>query len=70
MNIIYNVDPNLNCLLPPLILQPLVENAVRYGIAPKKQGGLLRFLQEEREFVLIKVEDNGVGIDKERLNVF
>jgi LytS/YehU family sensor histidine kinase len=30
------------CLLPPLLLQPLVENAVRHGIATRVEGGTLR----------------------------
>jgi len=69
LNIIYDIEPNLNCLMPPLILQPLVENAVRHGIASKRQGGTVKISAKgENEFVLIKVEDDGVGIDKERLN--
>ena len=32
----------LNCLIPPLILQPLVENAVTHGIAPLPEGGTIR----------------------------
>jgi LytS/YehU family sensor histidine kinase len=30
------------CLLPPLLLQPLVENAIRHGIATRPEGGVLR----------------------------
>ncbi|MCM1989947.1 ATP-binding protein [Oceanirhabdus seepicola] len=69
LNIIYDIEPNLNCLMPPLILQPLVENAVRHGIASKRQGGMVKISAKgQNEFVLIKVEDDGIGIDKERLN--
>jgi sensor histidine kinase YesM len=49
--------------VPPMILQPLAENAVRHGIAPKEEGGeiLLRVLQREN-FLEIEVADNGMGV--------
>jgi two-component system, LytTR family, sensor histidine kinase AlgZ len=38
-----SVDPNCNgCLVPPLLIQPLVENAIRHGIAPLVDGGTIR----------------------------
>lgn len=54
-------------LLPPLTLQPIVENAVRYGISKKKEGGTLKIstLETENE-IIIKVEDDGVGFDMEK----
>ncbi|MDD3334514.1 MAG: histidine kinase [Eubacteriales bacterium] len=50
--------------LPALTLQPLVENAVRYGIMKKESGGTVRISSAETEggFV-VTVEDNGVGFD-------
>ena len=51
--------------VPPMILQPFVENAVLHGIRSKKTGGgiiLIRF-DKDGDFILCSVEDNGVGID-------
>jgi hypothetical protein len=43
LSVVRNVDPGCNmCLVPPLLIQPLVENAIRHGIAPLVEGGTLR----------------------------
>ena len=49
--------------LAPLLLQPLVENAVKYGLEPKIEGGeiVIRAAREGGDIVL-SVADNGVGI--------
>lgn len=49
--------------LPPLTLQPLVENAVRHGIMKMENGGTVIIRTEEREdSFIISVEDDGIGI--------
>lgn len=54
----------LNALLPSLTFQPLVENAVRYGIAPRAAGGTLRLaVRGEGEWLALSVEDDGPGAD-------
>ncbi|NMH29555.1 tetratricopeptide repeat-containing sensor histidine kinase [Flavobacterium silvaticum] len=51
--------------LPPLLLQPFVENAIIHGIVPKKQGGRIDVdFTIDAEFLICSVTDNGVGIDK------
>lgn len=51
--------------LPPLTLQPIVENAVRHGITKKKGGGTLSIKSERIEdAVVITITDNGIGFDK------
>jgi predicted ATPase/GAF domain-containing protein len=48
--------------VPPLILQPLVENAVKHGIAPKEGGGEIRLYVEIAETqCTIRVSDDGLG---------
>lgn len=50
--------------VPTLILQPIVENAVKHGILPKKEGGIIRvrtFSDDENN--IITVTDDGVGFD-------
>ncbi len=57
-------DPGIeNDLIPRLLIEPLVENAVSHGLEPKREKGMLRVLLYEREMLHICVEDNGVGID-------
>lgn len=54
----------LDCLVPALTLQPVIENAVRHGIAPRASGGSVRIttrLIDDR--VVIEVADDGVGAD-------
>ena len=65
----YDIEEGLDTMVPLLSIQPIVENAVRHGIFKRAEGGRL-FLQIRREndFVVIKVEDNGVGIPIERLD--
>jgi signal transduction histidine kinase len=53
---------NLERSVPTLTLQPLVENAVRHGIAPKPEGGTVRIeLLEGHDDFTIRVTDDGVG---------
>jgi two-component system sensor histidine kinase LytS len=60
----YELEDNLFFKFPPLILQPIIENAVIHGILPKKQGGLVTIRSSKAEKdVLLEVIDNGVGID-------
>lgn len=54
-------------LLPPLLLQPLVENAVHHGVAPRLEGGHVRLSAIVRDGALeIVVDDDGVGIGHAR----
>ncbi|MGQ0842394.1 histidine kinase [Actinokineospora sp.] len=53
--------------IPYLVLQPLVENAVRHGIEPRAGGGQIQVRGEaEGTDCLITVEDDGVGMDPAR----
>jgi len=57
------IDPRtLDCPVPPLVLQPLVENAIRHGLEPLAGPGCVRVKASERDGCLaLRVEDNGVG---------
>ena len=53
----------LDALVPILILQPLVENAVRHGIEAQIAPGIIRIVAEQAgENLLLSVEDNGCGL--------
>ncbi len=56
-------------VLPVLTVQPLVENAINHGLAPKIGGGTVRITTETVDFgdVLITVSDDGVGIEAQTL---
>jgi signal transduction histidine kinase len=59
-----DADPETHsALVPTLILQPLVENAVRHGVRARAQGGTLSVSIRRRDDVLvITVEDDGPGL--------
>jgi sensor histidine kinase YesM len=58
------IDPAaLDALVPTLVLQPLVENAVRHGIAKRLDGGHVTVRAERLDSVLLlRVADNGPGV--------
>ncbi len=56
------------CLVPFMILQPLVENAIIHGLAPKGYAGTITInAQLDQGRLLLSVVDDGVGIDQEKV---
>lgn len=55
------------CYMPPLILQPIVENAVRHGRTAREERHVIISIQQEGEQALITVADKGKGFDPEVL---
>jgi len=59
----------LDCLVPTLLLQPLIENAIRHGFEPIDHGGLVRVTAQRKEgFLAITVEDDGGGLNPQPSN--
>ncbi|WP_027192488.1 LytS/YhcK type 5TM receptor domain-containing protein [Fundidesulfovibrio putealis] len=57
-----------DCLVPPLLIQPLVENAVRHGILAKEEGGLVRLTAwRENGHLLVEVHDDGAGMQDDQV---
>jgi two-component system LytT family sensor kinase len=57
----------LNAKVPNLILQPIVENAIRHGIAPRSTPGRLEIhAKQENGILRIRVRDNGAGLPDHR----
>lgn len=57
-----------NALIPNFILQPLVENSVRHGIAKNPDRGIIQInITQENNHLLISVEDNGKGLDDNKI---
>lgn len=49
-------------LLPPMLLQPLVENAVKHGIEPLEEGGAVDIrVSQENERLVVSIADTGAG---------
>jgi two-component sensor histidine kinase len=57
-------DEAMNGLVPCFLLQPLVENAIKHGIAPKRQGGSIETcVKRVGDKLLMQVRDDGCGMD-------
>ena len=55
-------------MIPPLILQPLVENSIKHGVSKKKDGGtILLSTWEEDGNIMISIDDDGVGFEMKEL---
>lgn len=57
-----------NIQVPPMLLQPLVENSINHGILPKKGGDVTVSVTELSDRLRIEVRDNGVGINHSQPN--
>ncbi|MEO6048300.1 MAG: two-component regulator propeller domain-containing protein [Candidatus Kapaibacterium sp.] len=64
------IDPMLDLLgvdIPPLLIQPYAENAIRHGLAWRNEGGLLTInIRRAGNRVICSVTDNGIGRKKSR----
>lgn len=65
---LYRLTGTGGLLVPPMILQPLVENAILHGLKDQKEGGVVRVeVTEDARAVEILVSDNGTGFSRRRL---
>lgn len=63
IRVVYDIETE-NFRLPALTLQPIVENAVKHGIAEQQDGGTIYIsTTEDAEAYVIKVRDDGVGFE-------
>ena len=54
--------------LPPLIIQPIIENSIKHGILKKINGGKINLtINSKNDQLLIEIIDNGVGMSKTKL---
>ena len=71
LGLCWHISPEVDLpdtLVPSFILQPLVENAFKHGLAPKEEGGRVDIsIEREGRVLKIAVRDNGVGMDGETL---
>ncbi len=65
----YEEQIDRSCLaltIPPMVLQPLVENSVKHGITPKEEGGTITLsIKRANGHVEFRVADDGVGLSNQ-----
>lgn len=64
LRVIYQIETS-DFFVPPLTLQPLVENAVQHGILHKKTGGTITIRTEEGDgCAVVTIADDGIGMEQ------
>src|SRR5271165_415981 len=69
LDIVKEIDEEtLETFVPSMLLQPMVENSIKHGLAPRLEGGQIHLrTRQSNGRLLIEIEDNGMGISPERL---
>jgi two-component system, LytTR family, sensor kinase len=69
LRVIKDLDPvSLETMVPSMLLQPLVENCIKHGLAPKVEGGSITIRSRViKSRLVIEVEDDGVGMPEAQL---
>jgi sensor histidine kinase YesM len=65
------IDPNLDLksvMVPAMIVQPFIENAIWHGIVPKDGGIINVSVKRNEDIVICEVDDNGIGRERSKLN--
>jgi two-component system LytT family sensor kinase len=61
-------EETLDIFVPSMLLQPIVENAIKHGLAPRLAGGQIHICTKHFDGRLtIEINDNGMGMSSERL---
>ncbi len=59
---IEDIDEDIGFNIPPLVIQPIVENSIRHGLKDIQTGGLIKlYIKKEKEAYKVTIEDNGSG---------
>jgi signal transduction histidine kinase len=69
LEIAYDVQPaTLGALVPDLVLQPLVENAIRHGVSPNPGAGRIELRsRRDGDWLTLEIRDNGAGLPHGRV---
>jgi len=68
LSIEWDIDANMDIVIPPLSIQPLVENAIKHGILKLSTEGILHVIIKNKEGgTEVTVQDNGIGMSNEKI---
>lgn len=69
IQVYYDIDLTATSFqISPLLIEPLMENAIRHGVLKNKDGGQIKLtIKRRQEGIYISVEDNGKGIQEEQI---
>jgi two-component system sensor histidine kinase YesM len=67
VNFLGNKNEILDCYVPKLILQPIIENAILHGLEKKSSGSITVVIDFSEDMLLINVSDDGIGIEEDDL---
>jgi two-component system, LytTR family, sensor kinase len=69
LRVVKDLDPaSLDVVVPSMLLQPLIENSIKHGLAPKVEGGSIYLRSRVTDSrLIIEVEDDGVGMGAAQL---
>lgn len=69
LSVIWELEPDLSLLLPPLTIQPLVENAVKHGLLSQARGGTVHIrVARQGNGTLVEVMDDGIGMEPDQVD--
>lgn len=55
-------------LIPPMLIQPFIENSIKHGIKTIKNGNITLHFSTKKDFLLCSIIDNGIGIQQSKKN--
>ena len=69
MSFVFDIDNNIDGVkLPPMLIQPVLENAIIHGLQEKDRDGIISIcIKKEQQIISIKIKDNGIGMENEIL---
>ena len=70
LQIVKNIEENIHVQVPTLILQPIVENAIKHGAMKRESGRVEIEAKMDGADLLIRISDNGYGIPDQVLRAF
>ncbi|MCJ7689122.1 MAG: sensor histidine kinase, partial [Clostridiaceae bacterium] len=70
MSFSFDIDKKLyDVKVPPMLIQPIVENAIIHGLREKDRGGRINItVKQQDDFITISIKDNGIGMNNVQIN--